>query len=255
MLVVTISGQKKAVQFPRKVKIASAESAGCHQWQGDFPPDLEFVQPIDARRLEEIVRYRFEELFHQEGAEGRHHAGEHDAPVAVEPAQLAGHQIPGNDQHFRRYHQCRQDREEDEITAPKLEFRQGITNQTVEKAVGDGNENRNQRRVEEPAQETAIGHHGHVVRNCRCRGNEPEIIDLIRRLERGCEHEQQRRNHDQAANEQQRPGDDAAGADAGVGEWQGFAHLFSLSTQSWTSDTTRRMVNRTTVCAAAYPIA
>ena len=34
----------------------------------------------------------------------------------------------------------------------------------------------------------------------------------------------------------------------------GFLHQRSLRMRSWTSEMTSRMTNRTTVCAAAYPI-
>ena len=43
------------------------------------------------------------------------------------------------------------DGEEDEIAAAKLELRQRVPDQTVKEAVGDGNDDRNQHGVEEPA--------------------------------------------------------------------------------------------------------
>jgi hypothetical protein len=64
----------KAVQLPRNVKIASAESAGRHQRHGDAPPDRELVQAVDARRLDESPSARLEELLIRK-VRGGHHAG------------------------------------------------------------------------------------------------------------------------------------------------------------------------------------
>ncbi|MNN71587.1 hypothetical protein D3C81_1875390 [compost metagenome] len=124
-------------------------------------------------------------MLHQEGAEGSHHAWEHDTPIAIQPTEFARHQIPWNNQHFGRDHQGRKDRKEDEIAAPELEFSQRITDKAVEKNVRQSHDYSHDHRIHEPAQKAPVSKNGGIVLERWLRRNKPQIIDLTCSFQRG----------------------------------------------------------------------
>jgi hypothetical protein len=117
--VVADRDQRPQERGPVAEEVEDRERGHCgrHQGHRDVPPDLEFIETINSRRVDEIVGHGLEELAHQEHAERRDHAGKHDAPVGVQPAELAPHHVPGDHQHLGRDHQGREDADEHQAAA------------------------------------------------------------------------------------------------------------------------------------------
>ena len=68
--------------------MASAESAGVTSGIATFQKIWNSLRPSIRAASMKSSGHRLEELPHQEDAEPGHHAGEHDAPVGVQPAEV-----------------------------------------------------------------------------------------------------------------------------------------------------------------------
>ncbi len=101
------------------------------------------------------------------------------------------------------------------MATAEAELGERVADEAVEKAVRQGHDGGDHRRVDEPPHEVAIGEHLHVIVEGWRDRDQPQVEDLPRALERGRKHVEQRRDHDQAADQQHGPGDHHPGAQLG----------------------------------------
>ena len=80
---VTISGQRKSFQALTNVKMASVAIAGVGQREDDRAQNAQLGGAVDARRFEDLVGDRAEELAHEEDAEDLDGAGRDEPEVGV----------------------------------------------------------------------------------------------------------------------------------------------------------------------------
>ncbi len=70
-----------------------------------MPEDLEPSDPVDARRLLDVLRNRLEELHHQENPDGHRHARQDQRVIAVMPTEIGEHRVKRDKDRLFRHHQ------------------------------------------------------------------------------------------------------------------------------------------------------